>query len=451
MSGDGDNPVEDEGWPEGALAVANLKSRVGWWEGPPFGGGEWQFLYRGDTETFGQALAAFADIRAPALELVIHDGPEHNRFLEHDETAKTDTRVDWAFTVWVPEKWHRLYNNPTLIFDADDPRFRQPVAPPQLDVYLGGGGKVDWAKVKMPAGIRVRDERASAVTAKPIGGAGLRADIFDMATGKPVCSAHITVEQLNRVPKQPVEYERIAEAASDATGRVQIEKIPPGFQRVRVAADGYVPRVLDNNRFSEGIFTSFIVELARPARIRGMVISADGKPIQGAELHVFSILALNGRGYKPPELPTTKSDQAGQFELAGLPVGYIQFYAQARGYHVSEVSKIHGVPATNMVLRLARAGDIRVSIRDKEGRALSLDEGHQLLVQIQPKESLESGSHEMPALVKADGTADFLGVLPGEYRLTSRPNPFMGTKKLPPEQIITVRAGEVTSVEIVYE
>src|SRR4051812_38318243 len=86
LSGTGNDPVHDAGWPGGALAVANSKSRVGWWEGPPFGGGEWQFLYRGDTEAFSQALAKFGAIRAPALELVIHEGPEVNIFLkDHDQ------------------------------------------------------------------------------------------------------------------------------------------------------------------------------------------------------------------------------------------------------------------------------------------------------------------------------------------------------------------------------
>ena len=45
MTGKGE-PVTDAGWPAGALAVANLKSRLGWWEGPPFGGGEWGLLNR---------------------------------------------------------------------------------------------------------------------------------------------------------------------------------------------------------------------------------------------------------------------------------------------------------------------------------------------------------------------------------------------------------------------
>src|SRR5208283_1792596 len=72
-SGPGNAPVQDAGWPEGAVAVANLKSRLGWFEGPPFGGGEWHFFYKGDTAAFKEALEAFAAIRAPALDLVIQD------------------------------------------------------------------------------------------------------------------------------------------------------------------------------------------------------------------------------------------------------------------------------------------------------------------------------------------------------------------------------------------
>src|SRR6478609_8914904 len=73
MVGDGNAPVRDAGWPEGSLAVANLKPRVSWWEGPPFGGGEYHFDYRGGNDEFTEALTNFARILAPRLELFIHD------------------------------------------------------------------------------------------------------------------------------------------------------------------------------------------------------------------------------------------------------------------------------------------------------------------------------------------------------------------------------------------
>ena len=47
LTGTGNQPVHDPGWPVGAVEVANLPSRIGWWEGPPFGGGEWHFEYPG--------------------------------------------------------------------------------------------------------------------------------------------------------------------------------------------------------------------------------------------------------------------------------------------------------------------------------------------------------------------------------------------------------------------
>jgi hypothetical protein len=82
MTGRGNQAVPDAGWPEGALAMANFESRIGWWEGPLFGGGESHFLFCGNTDGFKDALAVFAAIRAPAPDLVIHDGPYEDSFLK---------------------------------------------------------------------------------------------------------------------------------------------------------------------------------------------------------------------------------------------------------------------------------------------------------------------------------------------------------------------------------
>jgi hypothetical protein len=160
LSGTG-SPTYTNGWPEGAAAVSNLKSCVGWWEGPPFGGGEWHMQFRGDTEAFMQVLTNFAAIRAPTLDLVIHDGPKHDQFLELDKQSQpdTDSRVDWEFVVWNPENWNNLYNNTNATFLKDNPNFGKPVPAPRMELYIGSG-QVDLEKVKVPATVRVRDERA---------------------------------------------------------------------------------------------------------------------------------------------------------------------------------------------------------------------------------------------------------------------------------------------------
>ena len=82
MVGKGNAPVRDAGWPVGALAVANQQTRVGWYEGPPFGGGQWVFQYRGNTAALGSAVKAFAAIRSPSVVIVLHDGgPQTSHFL----------------------------------------------------------------------------------------------------------------------------------------------------------------------------------------------------------------------------------------------------------------------------------------------------------------------------------------------------------------------------------
>src|SRR5262245_28308999 len=74
----GNQPVTNMGWPEGTTQVANLACRLGYWEGPPFGGGEYHFLYRSDAAVLNEALQLFARIRAPRLELLVRDGPNHS-------------------------------------------------------------------------------------------------------------------------------------------------------------------------------------------------------------------------------------------------------------------------------------------------------------------------------------------------------------------------------------
>ncbi len=149
-SSTGNQPVSDPGWPAGAQAVANLKSRVGWWEGPAFGGGEWHFSYRGDNAMFLQALSNFTVIQFPKLEVILHDGLYEDSFLV--------TNADWTLTVWVATNWNALFSRSNAAFNSRNPNFGKPMPPPRLDVYFGGG-KLEWGKLKLPEHLVLRDER----------------------------------------------------------------------------------------------------------------------------------------------------------------------------------------------------------------------------------------------------------------------------------------------------
>jgi len=214
---------------------------VGWYEGPPFGGGEWCFQYRGDTAALNEAVKAFAAIRAPALQIFVHDGPQNSQFLADDKDPKADTHYDWSFTVWIPASWHHLYNDPRSTFSADQPNYRQPVAPPRIDVYVTE--KIDWKKVNLPEGVQVIDERTPA-TEKPAGGATgavIRGDVFDMANGKPIAGVDVQVE-IYKTPQNV--YVKVATGTTNANGHFNVDKIPPGHCRVCATGAGYAPRMI---------------------------------------------------------------------------------------------------------------------------------------------------------------------------------------------------------------
>ena len=293
--GIGNDPVRDGGWPEGSLAVANMKCRVGWWEGPPYGGGEWHFLYRGNAMVFMEALTAFAAIRAPERELVIHDGPEINSILKLNK-PDGDSRIDWTFTAWNPESWNRLYNNPNSFSQASSPNFREPVAPPRIDVYIGGG-LLEWANVTVPAGVRVRDERAPAAGVNPGDGAVVRVNITDMATTRPVAGARVVLaRRTSGAANTPPAYETVSSGISDGSGRAQMEKIPAGSYRVSVTATGYADRLLGYANIGERTFKQYYVDLAHIADVHGKVTDENGIALKGVRVRAANTMGINGKG-----------------------------------------------------------------------------------------------------------------------------------------------------------
>jgi hypothetical protein len=445
----GNDPVRDPGWPLGALEVANLKSRVAWEEGPS--GGQSSFKYRGDTETFMQALTHFAAIRAPVLDLVIHDGPEEVSYLKGRKDTNGNGHIDWSFTIWVPASWHQVFNNPKSERAADSTNFRKSVDPPRLDVYVGGG--VDWAKVKVPANVRVRDERDSASGVVPVGGGLLRVEAYDMATGKPVPSARVVVAKMAESQTgTPPDYQTIAEVAGGDSGEVEVARIPPGTYRVWIEAAGYASRVLGGyEKFTERTFKRFTIELAKLASVSGTVTDGEGKPLPNAQVRVDSAMGMDARGYWLPDAPPAVTDANGHFELTRLPAGYLRLSASAPGYHSQSDRTIYDVPSANVALRLFSAGGMRVMVADKSGKAISRFGDNPIMVSVEPKEGSRIGSWGGVATVRDDGTIEFTNVPPGEYRITSRPNPSSTARQYAPEQIVTVKPGPPVQVKVVYE
>jgi hypothetical protein len=136
--------------PKGSAAVATLKSSFGWWEGPPKTGGQWHFLFRGDEEALTETLTNFAAIHASQLRVILHNGPEHDMTF--------NMTVDWEFIVWDPKIWSQYFSANRFSYSTNSASFHLSITPPQLIIFVGPG--LDLAKVKMPAGLQIHDERA---------------------------------------------------------------------------------------------------------------------------------------------------------------------------------------------------------------------------------------------------------------------------------------------------
>ena len=116
----GNDPTADHDWPAGSLDLANLKTRAGYWEGPPYGGGRYVFEYAGDNKALQEAIDLFAKIKWPEC-VIVHDG-QNRGFFFSDEKNKDRPGMDWSFTVWTPANFRHLYGGGnTAIISAADP------------------------------------------------------------------------------------------------------------------------------------------------------------------------------------------------------------------------------------------------------------------------------------------------------------------------------------------
>jgi hypothetical protein len=404
----GNRPVRDPGWPDGAVTVANLPLRVGWAEGPPYGGGQWTFYYRGDTSALQMVLEQFAAIQSDRLVVVLHEGTGSSPFV--------DTSYDWSFQVWVPTNWDRLYNNPQILFDAESPGFRQRVAAPRLDVWLVPGG-LECERLKMPTNIMIEDARATSNGFKPGSGSAIRATLSDAATGSPISAATIVAE----VYQNPQRYRVVTEVTRNNQEAIELANIPPGNYRIKTMAAGYVPRVLGNVRFGSNDFKEFNETMSRPVTATGIVVDETEHPLSGVKIKAVLIMGADGRGYRLPETPETISDNDGRFQLNGLPIGVIQVRASLSGYHhrclPSDVIKVPNADdSPNPVLRMQATGKVRIQLIDEHGK-LSPQRYGAVSVYIQAAVGQIPGSWG-GAQNATNGVCVFEDVPPGEYRVS---------------------------------
>jgi hypothetical protein len=288
--GTGNAPIRDPGWPAGAAAIFNHAGRIAWWEGPPFGGGQWHSECRGDAKALSALLADFAKLDGKPRRVVVHDGAGHSFWLApNGEPEKlAEAKIDWSFTVWQPANWEQLRKLPVDL-NPTDPGDTSP--PSQVDVYTAG---IDWAAVTVPAGIQVVDHRLVAHGFSAADGTVMEGKVTDMANGQPLAGG-VRLERVEPKKTGGYLYPVVAKARSDAQGRWVLTKSPAGWFRVVVEAEGVVPRVAGYARpDGQPRWQSYDCGLARSAPVSGRVIDESGKPMMDVDVRFGNVRAASG-------------------------------------------------------------------------------------------------------------------------------------------------------------
>jgi hypothetical protein len=411
MVGTGNKPVTDPGWPSGAIEVANLPQRIGWWEGPPFGGGEWHFEFIGDTRSFEQTLEAFAKIKAPALDLFLHDGTQNSFVLDPNHKTASNN-VDWTFTVWVPKNWNNLYGPGKQALFSDDPNFGKSMPPPRIDLYLGPDSKIVFDRSRLASTIQVRDQRASAAGVDTSRGTVLRATIADAQTHRPIEGARLRItarDERNQFAKE------LTPATTTAQGIAQIDGLPAGVYRLSAVADGYVEAALAYEDFPANIFQEFAVELARSVSVSGRAVDEQGRGVAGLRVIAANTLLATNVPYRTLEKPVTSTDVSGNFTLENLPAGLVQIWIQSTNYFHTNIFNFYPAPGNEVLLHVQRCGALRVRVEDTSGNAIVRLNDRTIQVSVEPVGGSVVGSWGGSADVQADGTCFFAGAHPGSY------------------------------------
>ena len=437
--GKGNAPVNDPGWPEGAAAVFNVNARVAWWEGPPYGGGQWHAECRGDAAALNEVLQNFAKISAKTRRLIVSDGVGHSFWLDannEDEEGAAD--IDWMFMVWVPGNWQQLRRLPVGL----RPQGKDVDAPvPELHVYTGGN--VKWSDVEVPDGIEVVDNRLEAHGFTLDDGTVLEGTVIDLETGEPVV-AEMQLQFVKPLETGGYEYTTVEQAETDEVGRWVLKSAPEGWHRVVVAADGYVPRIVGYEVFrGQPEWHWYAASLARTATVTGRILDEQGQPLADARVLFRDVAATTGELYQSSSEYTVQTDDDGRFELARLPIGAARVTVYKDGYCFIGLGPEIELPSQDVQLTMKEAAQLQVVV-DFE----NAERPGGYIVSISPAEGEKVGSWGGSGNVDASGAITFENVPPGTYVLTGRPNP--GSAKQTTDPVtVTLEGGESREVVLI--
>jgi hypothetical protein len=428
--GEGNGPIADPGWPKGAAVIFNNPARIAWWEGPPFGGGQWHAECRGDAKALSAVLADFAKLNVKTKRVVVHDGAGTSFWLSStgDATKKADTRMDWVFMVWQPATWEQLRNLPADL-NPTDPGDAEKGPPSTITVYTGGN--LRWSDVAVPKGVEVIDERLEAHGFTPADGIVLEGKVIDLATKRPL-AARVRLQRVEPQPKGGYKYTVVAEVVADSQGRWVLKKVPAGWHRLVLEADGFVPRVVGYAQFdNQPRWQFYDGGLSRAAAVSGRITDHDGHPLTDVHVQIVNVVSdVDGR-YESPQEYNVHTGADGRFRSDQLPVGRATIWLSKSGFCRLGLGKPITLPAKDFELTMIKAARLRVTV-DFTGTKRP----QEYIVQVEPEGGDEVGKWGGSAQIDAKNQITFDDVPPGRYVIHGGPNPSGENERTQPMPII---------------
>ena len=215
--------------------------------------------------------------------------------------------------------------------------------------------------------------------------------------GEPIAGARILVKKGRQV---------LGEASSTGDGTFSVGPLESGRLRIEVSATGYAKEEMSRTSIPK---TPLTVVLKEGGTIRGKVLDDwTGEPLVRASVRVGRGLARRGKGIRSRSYDKgSRTDEAGEFAVEGLPAGAYSVAASHRGYGVEALEgvEVGSDAAESVVLRLKKEAIIEGRVVDD----LSGEPVSKALVVFRPP--LPAGPRR--ARTRRDGTFILKGVSSG--------------------------------------
>ncbi len=407
ITGGADEPMDIRGLPSGSLPLANLKTRIAWWEGPPFGGGQYHFEYSGQTRDVQEAIDLFAKVDAKRKQLVVREGEQTSFWLGIANQGKQHA-IDWQFVVWIPGNWQHLRDAQAGLLppgeEGDSPLT-------VFNIFLTD--RIKWDLLRIPGDIKVIDERLEANGIAADQGAALRGTVVDLE-GAPIEGATISIGK----------DDSKSIGTSDGKGQFLITQIPAGTHQIIVAADGFASKDAYYHSFTASTYRQLEFQLARSVSTIVRVTDQRDAPLPGLAIRVANCRDRQGNHYRLAGTHQYTSDERGEFLLSDVPQGRIKFISRTPQYYYNSVLNEHDTSESPIILKLQPTGTVQVSVVSANGEPITSN----YIVEIEeegadPATGGAIGSWGGSANVGDDGTFTFESIPPGRYVVTGKPNP----------------------------